>query len=130
VARPTSTGPPEPAGHASDQPETVGAAAERWVSFFEHIDHYHRFYGALLGSKGSPWFAVKMRASLSDMVKQHLLVRDGLVATALGAMFTQSITWWLDNGMPRPPRVIAMQSAQLASAVIAVANGWTENPPT
>jgi AcrR family transcriptional regulator len=111
--------------------------AQRWVSFFEHIEQYHRFYGALLGKKGSMWFAAKMRASLSAMVEEHLQVPDphpsprrapqpppaeGLPATVLGALFTQSIIWWLDQGMPSPPRVIAMQSAHLASAVITAAN--------
>lgn len=122
-------------------------AAERWVAFFEHIDHYHRFYGALLGKKGSTWFAARMRASLTDMVKEHLQVPgapqspehpgqlaqspspDGLAATVLGAMFTQSIIWWLERGRPSPPRAIAMQSAQLASAVISVANGWATDQP-
>ncbi|MDX6354917.1 MAG: hypothetical protein QOF98_1820, partial [Streptomyces sp.] len=51
-------------------------AAERWVAFFEHIDQYHRFYAALLGKKGSTWFAAKMRASLTDMVKEHLPVSE------------------------------------------------------
>jgi tetracycline repressor-like protein len=112
-------------------------AAERWVAFFEHIDRYHRFYGALLGRKGSPWFAARMRTSLTGMVERHLPVPGpprpgrsvapdppGLAATVLGSMFTQSITWWLDNGRPTPPRTIAMQSAQLAGGVISVANSW------
>ncbi|MBY8882117.1 TetR/AcrR family transcriptional regulator [Actinacidiphila acidipaludis] len=109
------------------------APAERWVAFFEHIDVYHRFYGVLLGRRGSSWFADRMRASLTDMVKDHLrmpdgpgAVRDGLAATVLGAMFTQSITWWLESGRPCPPREIALRSAQLAGAVIPVANSWAE----
>lgn len=109
-------------------------AAERWVAFFEHIDRYHRFYGALLGTKGSPWFASRMRASLTDMVKEHLPVpppparragpppSDSLPAAVLGAMFAQSITWWLANDRPCPPREIAAQSARLAGAVIAETN--------
>jgi AcrR family transcriptional regulator len=112
-------------------------AAERWVTFFEHIGQYHRFYGALLGRKGSTWFAAKMRSSLSEMVKEHLPqppsaagppMPDGLAATVLGALFTESITWWLDQGMPSPPRAIATQSAQLAGAVITVAYSWATAP--
>jgi AcrR family transcriptional regulator len=105
----------------------VRPAAERWVAFFEHIDRYHRFYAAMLGKKGSSWFAAKMRASLADMVKEHLpapSAPDGLAATVLGAMFTQSITWWLEHGRPSPPREIAAQSAHLAGAVISAANTW------
>lgn len=103
--------------------------AERWVSFFEHVARYHRFYGAMLGRRGSTWFAARMQASLAEMTRAHLPSggnADGLAATVLGALFTQSITWWLDRGMPSPPREIAHQSAQLAGAVISVANGWAE----
>jgi AcrR family transcriptional regulator len=118
-------------------------AAERWVGFFEHIDAYHRFYGALLGTKGSTWFAGRMQGSLTDMVKEHLPASeaprsprrreqpppsDGLAASVLGAMFTQSITWWLEQGRPSPPREIALRSAQLAGAVISVASGWAAPP--
>jgi hypothetical protein len=123
----------------------VQPAAERWVAFFEHIDQYHRFYGALLGKKGSTWFAAKMRTSLTDMVKEHLQAPapqapqppgqpaqpappDGLAATVLGAMFTQSITWWLEHGRPSRPRTIATQSAQLAGTVISAANNWATPP--
>ncbi|OIJ63587.1 TetR/AcrR family transcriptional regulator [Streptomyces mangrovisoli] len=117
--------------------------AERWVAFFEHIDRYHRFYGVLLSRKGSPWFATKMRAALTDMVERHLRppaegrapaddgVRGGasesLPATVLGAMFTQSVTWWLEHDRPCPPEEIAARSARLAGAVIAAANGGAES---
>lgn len=130
---------------------------EPWVSFFEHIERYHRFYGAMLGRRGSTWFAARMRASLSGMVEQHLRVSrpapvppprpgspstssrsappsprgaspEGLTATVLGALFTQSVAWWLDEGMPSPPRVIAAQSGQLAGAVLSAANGCATGP--
>jgi AcrR family transcriptional regulator len=42
-----------------------------WVKFFEHILEYERLYRALLGRKGSSWFALKMRASLVELVKQY-----------------------------------------------------------
>jgi AcrR family transcriptional regulator len=106
--------------------------AERWVSFFEHIARYHRFYGAMLGKRGSPWFATRMRASLADMTRPHLPATDaadGLAATVLGALLAQSITWWLDQGMPSPPREIAGRSAQLAGAVMSVANSWARPAP-
>lgn len=102
---------------------------ERWTGFFEHVDAYHRFYGALLGRGGSPWFADRMRAALAAMVTEHLPAPGGkagadLVPTVLGAMFVQSITWWLDQGRPYPPRRIAVRSARLASAVIAETRSW------
>lgn len=98
--------------------------AERWVAFFEHIDAYHRFYTAMLGRKGSPWFAARMRTALSAMASEHLPGSGtDLVPTVLGALFTQSITWWLEAGRPVPPREIAATSARLAGAVIREAGG-------
>ncbi|MGW5349032.1 TetR/AcrR family transcriptional regulator [Streptomyces sp. NPDC004031] len=105
---------------------------ERWIGFYQHIDTYHRFYGALLGRGGSPWFADRMRATLAGMVAEHLPAPPGrapdagggLVPTVLAALSVQSITWWLEQGRPYPPRGIAVRSARLASAVIAEAQSW------
>ncbi|MET7334036.1 TetR/AcrR family transcriptional regulator [Nonomuraea sp. NPDC005650] len=98
---------------------------ERWAAFFEHVAEYQRLYGALLGKKGSPWFAAKMQSSLSNMVAQHLdpfPTSGGLVATLAGGMFVQAITWWLENGRPMSPNEIAAQTGRLASALITEAN--------
>ncbi len=113
-------------GTVSDADER--STRERWVGFFEHIAEYDRLYGALLGKRGSPWFATRMRATLSGMVGEHLPsagTADGdLAPTVLGAMFVQSITWWLENDRPMPPRRIAERTARLASAVITEAGTW------
>ncbi|MEV4116928.1 TetR/AcrR family transcriptional regulator [Nonomuraea sp. NPDC049695] len=107
-------------GTMTDHPGTP--VLERWTGFFEHIDHYHRLYGALLGSNGSTWFARRMQATLADMTAQHLPKAPGdLVPTLLGGMFLQAIIWWLDTGRQVPAREIATQTAGLASALIAKA---------
>jgi AcrR family transcriptional regulator len=102
------------------------APLERWVAFFEHIDDYHRVYGALLGRRGSPWFADRMRASLAEMVTEHFdrTARPALVPTMISAMLVHCITWWLEQGRPSPPREIATRTAQIAGAVIAEAGSW------
>src|SRR5258707_15118051 len=83
-----------------------------WVKFFEHIAEYERLYRALLGSKGSPWFVKKMRASLSGLVKErgHLphgpdassravhTFSDEFVPDLVSTMFVEAITWWLEHG--------------------------------
>ncbi|GGX34740.1 TetR family transcriptional regulator [Streptomyces noursei] len=107
---------------------------ERWVAFFEHIAHYHRLYSALLGKKGSPWFADRMRGTLADMIKEHVPTgpkagalagrspATGLVPSLLAALFVRTITWWLENERPLSPGQIAVHSVRLALAVIAEAN--------
>jgi AcrR family transcriptional regulator len=112
--------------------------AEIWVTFFEHIAHYERLYRALLGSKGSPWFVRKMRAALSDLVKERGRLPHGPDASArsahtssdefvpdiVSAMFVETITWWLEHGRPSTPKEIATRAALLASALFKEASTW------
>jgi len=108
----------------TDDPQR--SVLERWTGFFEHIDHYQRLYAALLGKRGSRWFATKMQATLAEMTAVHLPQQsDDLVPTLLGGMFMQAITWWLDNGRPSPPKQIAERTASLAAAIIAQATNDT-----
>ncbi len=112
--------------------------AESWVTFFEHIAQYERLYRALLGKKGSPWFVRKMRAALSDLIKErgHLPHRpdasslpahafsDELVPDLVSALFVEAIIWWLEQARPYTPKEIATRSALLASALFKEASTW------
>jgi AcrR family transcriptional regulator len=95
----------------------------RFADFFGHIDAYHRLYAALLGRKGSPWFADRMRSALGAMSSEHLPGRDAdaLAPSIISAMFVQSILWWLEHDRPCPPEEIAEQTARLIRAVIEAA---------
>jgi AcrR family transcriptional regulator len=109
-----------------------------WVKFFEHIAEYERLYRALLGSKGSPWFVRKMRASLAGLVKERGRLPHGPDASSLpahtfsdefvpdlvSAMFVEAITWWLEHGRPYTPKEIATRAALLASALFKEASVW------
>ena len=110
---------------------------EIWITFFEHIAQYERLYRALLGKKGSPWFARKMRASLTDLAKAHPrrhgpdgsahpvhIFADGFVPELVSAMFVESITWWLEQGRPCTPKEMATKTALLASALFREASTW------
>jgi AcrR family transcriptional regulator len=109
-----------------------------WVKFFEHIAEYERLYHALLGRQGSPWFVLKMRAALIDLVKEyqrlpvlqtateahtyptsHEFIPD-LVAT----MFVEAITWWLEQGRPYSPQEIARRCIFLVSAIFKETSTW------
>ncbi|MQY25084.1 TetR/AcrR family transcriptional regulator [Nocardia aurantia] len=93
---------------------------ERWAGFFRHVDTYHRLYRALLGRKGSPWFADRMRSALADMTTGHFPghTADELVPTVLAGMFVQSVVWWLDRDRPCSPEEMAARSARLIRAVL------------
>ncbi|WP_371786580.1 TetR/AcrR family transcriptional regulator [Streptosporangium subroseum] len=119
------------AGHQGD----TRSSGQRWADFLGHIDAYHRLYGALLGRKGSAWFADRMRSTLAAMSSQHLPDRnaDALVPSVISAMFVQSIVWWLEHDRPCPPGEIAEQSSRLIRAVIETTTDtpdWHARTPT
>src|SRR5260221_1268908 len=109
-----------------------------WVKFFEHIAEYERLYRALLGSKGSPGFVKKMRASLAELVKEHeripgvqgaadwpvLAFSDTFVRDLVSAMLVEAITWWLEQGRPYTSKDIATRCARLASALFKEVGSW------
>jgi AcrR family transcriptional regulator len=97
---------------------------QRFVGFLAHIETYHRLYGALLGRKGSPWFADRMRTALASMTSEHLPDRDadGLVPNVVSAMFMQSIMWWLDHDRPCSPEELAERTSRLIRAVLVTAD--------
>lgn len=111
---------------------------ESWVTFFEHIAHYDRLYRALLGSKGSPRFVRKMRASLAGLIKERGRLPHGpgapdrpthassdeFVPDLVAALFVEAITWWLEQGRPYTPKEIATRTALLATAMFKEAHTW------
>jgi AcrR family transcriptional regulator len=123
--------------NAVSEPETAHSP-QIWVRFFEHIAEYDRLYRALLGRKGSPWFVLKMRASLVDLVKEfgRLPLRlptaappiypasDEFVPNLVATMLVEAITWWLEQGRPYLPQEIANRCVLLASAIFKETSTW------
>ncbi len=114
---------------------------EVWVTFFEHIAQYDRLYRALLGKKGSPWFARKMRADLAGLIQEHWDLPHGpnmfahaphpihpifgtLIPDLVSAMLVEAIAWWLEQGRSATPKEMATKTALLASAVFREASTW------
>lgn len=109
---------------------------QQWVSLFEHVAQYERLYRVLLGGKGSPWFVLKMRASLAELVKEHALVPNkqpitdrrvfvnGFLPTLLASLFVDAIIWWLEQGRPYSPGEMARYCSLLAASIFQQASTW------
>ncbi len=107
-----------------------------WVRFFEHVAAYDRLYRALLGRKGSPWFVMKMRASLAGLIKEHAAslprttdhpvsqFSDEFVPDLVSTLFVEAITWWLERGRPYTPEEIAKRCSLIASAIFKETSTW------
>ncbi|MTE13365.1 TetR/AcrR family transcriptional regulator [Nocardia aurantiaca] len=101
--------------------------------FFEHVAQFTHLYRALLGPKGSRWFATRIQDTVTGMTATHLPLPtpvDNLVATLLGSMFVQTVTWWLTNNQPLPARDMAANYASLAAAIIQQAGTPDFHPGT
>ncbi|MRS04655.1 TetR/AcrR family transcriptional regulator [bacterium] len=111
-----------------------------WVRFFDHISEYARLYRALLGRKGSPWFVLKMRSSLTELVKEyekspHLQVmaqtRSPLlseyVRDMIATMMVETITWWLEKDRPYSSKEMAWRCATLAYSIFNETSTWQIN---
>lgn len=108
-----------------------------WVKFFEHIAEYERLYAALLGRKGSPWFVLKMRASLIELVKGFERMVQGypdtppiypntdeFVPNLVATMLVEAIAWWLEHGRPYPPEAMAQRCMLLSGAIFKETSTW------
>jgi AcrR family transcriptional regulator len=108
---------------------------QRSTEFFEHVADYSRLYTALLGTRGSPWFANKMRSTLAQRITEHLntsqtpatastRARPGLMPTLIAGMYVETVIWWVAQE-PRPPTSeIADQASRLALAIAEEASAW------
>jgi AcrR family transcriptional regulator len=109
-----------------------------WVRFFEHIAAYERLYRALLGRKGSPWFVLKMRARMVDLVKgfQRLSLgqpasnppaypdSDEFTVNLVATMLVEAVTWWLEQGRPYRSEEMTRRCAFLVTAIFKETNAW------
>lgn len=109
-----------------------------WVRFFDHVAKYERLYRALLGRNGSPWFVLKMRAVLIDLLKQYQRLpiwqtaagrhsnpnADEFVPNLLATMLVEAITWWLEEGRPYSSQEMTTRCISLASAIIKETSTW------
>ncbi len=115
----------------------AGHPPQVWDRFFEHIAAYERLYRALLGRKGSPWFVLKMRSSLVELVKQYEQLSlwqpaghledtrsTEYVRDILATLLVETITWWLEQGRPYTPQEMAWRCVSLGSAIFKETNAW------
>jgi AcrR family transcriptional regulator len=88
----------------------------RWVGFFNHFAENAKLYEAMLGRRGDPWFAAKIRDYMAEVMLEREKERmeslgrteptsDGALPVGVLVTFAASavlgmITWWLENGRP------------------------------
>jgi len=113
---------------------------EPYVKMFEHFALHERLYRALLGKRGSSWFVTKMRASLTETMRERLqalayalgskeiaesrVFADGFVPALLAAQLVDVITWWLEQGRPYTSEQIATYCFRLMCSTLREVSVW------
>lgn len=102
-----------PAGRVS-----AGERIAGWERLFEHVGGHHRLYAALLGRRGDPWFAARLRERCVELARDRLrtvhdddagrdAASDDLQLVLAADLVLGAITWWLEHRRPRSPREMA-----------------------
>jgi AcrR family transcriptional regulator len=108
-----------------DPARATSPAPERWLKLFGHFAEYEKLYRVMLGGKGSPWFAKRMRTSLSGMRSARGAAATGGPASSLiDTLFIDTVAWWLEAGMPYPPQQMASYCWRLTVAALKETSTW------
>jgi AcrR family transcriptional regulator len=111
-----------------------------WVLLFEHVAEYKRLYRTLLSEKGSPWFRKNLRNYLANLSMERIeylrfhrdaprladqrVFTEGFIPQFIAGQIIDTITWWLENDQPYPPKQIAGYCQRLIIASLREANQW------
>lgn len=104
---------------------------------FEHIAEHADFYRAILGERGSPAFASRLRDVVADVVREYVLCRLtptgrqprvplDFVAHYLVGAYVGVAEWWLNNDMPLSTTEMEQMVDDLADKGVSWAIGADE----
>lgn len=91
------------------------------MPFFEYFEQNYLFFSTMLASKGAPSFRTRLLAFFMDEFNDEIDKASGrntdlsedVIVQFTGTAYVGVIEWWLRNGMPYPPQVMAKQVGTL-----------------
>lgn len=132
--------PTELLSHYQEYVDNQEVPHAAWIMLFEHIAEHERLYRALLGEKGSPWFAKKMRTYLAEQIASRAerivfdpsarplsdqrVMQEGFVPMILAGLLIDAIRWWLEENRPYTSKQIAVSCHRLIIANLREVNRW------
>jgi AcrR family transcriptional regulator len=87
------------------------------LPWFEYLKSHYLFFSTMLASKGAPYFRSQFHEFLveefkdevdTSQRKNHELNEDVLLQFIVTS-YVGIVEWWITNGMPYPPQVMAEQ---------------------
>jgi AcrR family transcriptional regulator len=90
------------------------------ASVFKHLEKHHRFYKAMLGRQGDPYFRMLFQDQISELIFEPVelkepsdqnAVQTGMTLRFFSAGFAGLASWWLEKDMPIPLEEASRQIA-------------------
>ncbi|MBA4385959.1 MAG: hypothetical protein C0410_14565 [Anaerolinea sp.] len=90
------------------------------ASVFKHLEKHHRFYKAMLGRQGDPFFRILFQEQLAELIFEPIELRDSsghnniqssMTLRFFSAGFAGLASWWLEKDMPIPLEEASRQVA-------------------
>ncbi|MBB6636614.1 TetR/AcrR family transcriptional regulator [Cohnella thailandensis] len=92
---------------------------------FEYLESNYLFFSTMLANKGAPYFRSRFLEYQSEAFRNELrktnernsAVNEEVIVHFVASAYVGVVEWWLTNGMPYPPRVMADQVGTLFEAI-------------
>jgi len=95
-------------------------------AFFEYFENNYLFFSTMMVGGGAPHFRAQYLELSIDLLKTEVIVTEGknkglnkeIVLRFVAAAYVEIVEWWLKEGMPHPPRVMAKQLGELVERIL------------
>lgn len=95
-------------------------------AFFEYFASNYLFFSTMLVGGGAPHFRAQYLEFSVELLKTEVNVAEGknkglnedIIIRFVAAAYVEVVEWWLKNGMPNPPRVMAEQVGELIERIL------------
>lgn len=92
---------------------------------FEYLESHYPFFSTMLANKGAPYFRSRFLKYQIEAFQNELrktndrknAVNEEITVQLVASAYVGVVEWWLTNGMPHPPRVMADQVGTLFEAL-------------
>lgn len=99
---------------------------ESTVHCMEYLESNYLFFSTMLASDGSPYFRSQFLKFNIEEFKKDVDITKGknhghsedVIAQFVANAYVGVVEWWLKNGMPYPPRVMAKQVGDLLERIV------------
>lgn len=91
------------------------------VPFFEYFEKNYLFFSTMLASKGAPSFRTRLldyvmegfKGEIDRESERNVELSEDVMLQYAGTAYVGVIEWWIRNGMPYPPQIMAKQVGAL-----------------